>query len=73
VTLDTWTIHPELIKLQQELLNGAIPSVCQACVTQEKMYGTSLRTDSIRDYGNQVVSDTNIDFIDFRSINICNF
>jgi sulfatase maturation enzyme AslB (radical SAM superfamily) len=47
--------------------------VCQGCVTQEQTYGTSLRTDSIRDYDNQVFSSTNIDFIDFRSINICNF
>lgn len=73
VTLDKWVTHPELTKLQQELLAGMIPSDCQDCATQEQAYGTSLRLDSMRDYNNQVFSDTKIDFIDFRSINICNF
>lgn len=73
VSVTEWTIHPELIKLQQELLSGISPLICQGCAKQEQAYGTSLRTDSIRDYNNQVFSDTKIDFIDFRSINICNF
>ena len=73
VTLDEWSAHPELIKLQQSLLNGNKPSICQGCIQQEKMYGTSLRIDSNRDYNNQIFSNTKIDFIDFRSINICNF
>jgi organic radical activating enzyme len=73
VVLDEWPTHPELIKLQQELLAGNKPTVCIGCVKQEQAYGTSLRTNSNRDYNNQVFTDTNLDFIDFRSVNICNF
>jgi hypothetical protein len=72
-TLDKWGEHPKLIELQKELLNGDKPKVCSGCVQQENAYGTSLRTNSNRDYNNQVFTDTRLDFIDFRSINICNF
>ena len=73
MALDEWPTHPELIKLQQELLAGNKPAVCKTCIKQEQIYGTSLRTNSNRDYNNQIFTDTNIDFIDFRSVNICNF
>ena len=73
VSLDEWPTHPELLKLQQELLNGNISKACQGCAQQESKFGTSLRTDSNRDYNNQVFTDTKLDFIDFRSVNICNF
>ena len=73
VALDEWSTYPELIKLQQELLAGNKPTTCKSCVKQEQIYGTSLRTNSNRDYNNQVFTDTNLDFIDFRSVNICNF
>jgi hypothetical protein len=43
------------------------------CVSNEQAYGNSLRTYANQDYNNQVFTDTKIDFIDFRSINICNF
>ena len=70
VSLDEWPTHPELIKLQQTLLAGDKPHICQGCIREEQAYGTSLRIDSNRDYNNQIYTDTNIDF---RSINICNF
>ena len=73
VALDEWPTHPELIKLQHELLAGSKPAACKDCHEQEQTHGTSLRTDSNRDYNNKVFSDTNLDFIDFRSVNICNF
>lgn len=73
VSLDKWSTHPELLKLQKELLNGNTPKACQSCARQESAYGTSLRTDSNRDYNDQVFTDTKLDFIDFRSMNICNF
>ena len=73
VSLDDWITHPELLKLQQELLNGITPRVCRGCVQQESAYGTSLRTNSNKDYNDQVFTDTKLDFIDFRSVNICNF
>jgi len=73
VSLDEWLAHPELLNLQQELLNGNTPKVCQACVKHESAYGTSLRINSNRDYNHQVFTNTELDFIDFRSVNICNF
>lgn len=73
VPLDEWPTHPKLLNLQRELLDGNTPKVCQRCVQQESAYGTSLRTNSNRDYNNQVFTNTKLDFIDFRSVNICNF
>jgi|688.fasta_scaffold56532_7 hypothetical protein len=73
VTLDEWSTHPKLIELQQDLLNGNTPAVCGGCVKQEQAYGTSLRTNSNQDYDNQIFTNTQLDFIDFRSVNICNF
>jgi sulfatase maturation enzyme AslB (radical SAM superfamily) len=68
-----WPDHPELINLQTTLLQGKQPDVCKTCVDNETTYGRSLRTDSNRDYDNKTFVSTDIDFIDFRSQNICNF
>lgn len=73
VSLDEWPTHPDLLTLQQNLLAGIKPPGCQECVKHEQVYGTSLRTNSNRDYNNQIFTDTKIDFVDFRSVNICNF
>jgi hypothetical protein len=73
VSLDEWPTHPHLVKLQQELLAGNKPATCKICIHKEQQYGTSLRIDSNRDYNNQIFEQHQIDFIDFRSINICNF
>jgi sulfatase maturation enzyme AslB (radical SAM superfamily) len=72
-TMQNWLDHPELIKLQKTLLEGKQPDVCKGCVKQEERTGRSLRTDSNRDYDNKIFTSTDIDFIDFRSQNICNF
>jgi sulfatase maturation enzyme AslB (radical SAM superfamily) len=73
VSLDEWPTHPYLVKLQQEFLEGKKPETCKSCFQKEQDYGTSLRIDSNRDYNNQIFDQHQIDFIDFRSINICNF
>jgi organic radical activating enzyme len=73
VTLDQWPDHPKLQKLQQELLSGIRPEQCSNCARSEELYGTSLRLDAMRDYGHFEFIKTRIDFIDFRSVNICNF
>ena len=72
-TLIEWPNNPNLKKIQQEILAGQVPTDCNLCVSNEQEYGASLRTDSIRDYNNQRFDSTDIDFIDFRSVNICNF
>jgi len=73
VSLDEWSTHPNLVKLQQELLAGNKPATCKSCIQNEQQYGTSLRIDSNQDYNNQIFEQHQIDFIDFRSVNICNF
>lgn len=73
VGLEEWPSHPRLIELQQSLLSNQIPKQCGACVAQEATQGRSLRTDALRDYNNQVYTETAIDFVDYRSSNICNF
>jgi sulfatase maturation enzyme AslB (radical SAM superfamily) len=72
-TLAEWPDHPGLKQLQKELLLGNTPKACKGCVQQEQSQGRSLRTDAIQDYNNQVFTDTQITFVDYRSSNICNF
>ena len=71
--LEDWATHPPLLQMQQELLNDIIPNSCTGCHRQERTQGRSLRTDSLLDYNNQVFTETTIDFVDYRSSNICNF
>ena len=71
--LEDWQTHPELKKLQQQVLSGDLPKPCIGCMHDELQQGTSLRTQSNLDYQNQKVTDTLIDFVDYRSSNICNF
>ncbi len=73
VSLNEWPEHPELKKLQSNFLSNTVPVQCQPCVTQELTQGRSLRTDSNRDYNYEIFTETKIDFVDYRSSNICNF
>jgi sulfatase maturation enzyme AslB (radical SAM superfamily) len=73
VTLDQWSEYPQLKNLQQQLLAGQQPQQCHTCVSSESLQGRSLRTDANHDYDHKVFTDTLIDFVDFRSTNICNF
>jgi organic radical activating enzyme len=73
VDLYDWHNQPELLQLQKDLLEGKKPDVCNECLHQEQSFGRSLRTDSLRDYQNQIYHETDIDYIDYRSVNLCNF
>ena len=73
VTLESWPTNLDLLKLQQKLLAGEVPKTCATCARQEATQGHSLRTDALRDYDNQRFTETDIDFVDYRSSNICNF
>jgi organic radical activating enzyme len=72
-SLDQWHTNPRLIELQKQTLSGIAPVECNDCVVQEKLQGRSLRTDSLADYNYEKFYTTDIDFIDYRSSNICNF
>jgi len=73
IDLDQWASSEYVKNIQQQILTGQIPVICQGCVNEEKMTGRSLRTDSQQDYNHQRFTDTNIDFVDYRANNICNF
>lgn len=72
-SLSDWATNPNLIALQQDFNAGKIPKQCRPCVDQEKNQGRSLRTDAVKDYNGQYFTETDIDFVDYRSSNICNF
>jgi hypothetical protein len=73
VDLGQWVDSKYLKDFQEKILSGQPPKECQACVRQEKITGKSLRTDSLQDYDHQRFTDSDIDFIDYRANNICNF
>lgn len=73
VALQDWSQNNYLAQLQAAVLSGVPPKVCQGCVKQEQAQGRSLRTDALRDYNYQRFEHTEIDFVDYRSNNICNF
>jgi sulfatase maturation enzyme AslB (radical SAM superfamily) len=73
IDLDHWSDSDYLKDFQQKILSGQPPKECQYCVDQEKISGTSLRLDSSRDYNNQHFTESDIDFVDYRANNICNF
>jgi pyruvate-formate lyase-activating enzyme len=73
VDLSQWADSKYLKDFQEKILSGQPPKECQGCVKQEKITGKSLRTDSLQDYNHQRFTDSNIDFIDYRANNICNF
>lgn len=72
-SLQDWPQNPNLVTLQKQFLAGQKPAQCHSCAKEEDTQGRSLRTDSLKDYDHLIFTDTKIDFIDFRSVNICNF
>lgn len=72
-TLDQWPTNAKLLRLQQDHLSGEPSAACTSCYQSESRYGISLRLEANQDYNNKKFDSTNIDFVDFRSINICNF
>ena len=73
IDLDQWANSEHVKNTQQQMLDGQIPDMCQVCVSEEKLTGRSLRTDSQQDYNYERFVETEIDFIDYRANNICNF
>lgn len=73
VSLAEWPDNQYLKRIQAQLLQGEIPSECYSCVRQEQTQGRSLRTDALEDYNHERFIETDIDFVDYRSNNICNF
>lgn len=73
VSVDEWTKSDELRELQTTILKGEIPNGCNSCIEFEDKTNHSTRLGALKDYGNKIFTETNIDYVDYRSSNICNF
>ena len=73
MSIDEWTHSDELKKIQHVILQGQVPMGCKHCIRGEQQSNHSTRLEAINDYGTDIVTDTVIDYVDFRSSNICNF
>lgn len=71
-TVHQWLNSKELYELQQDILNNQINAGCASCIASEQRDGHSTRLSGIKEYP-EVVKDTKIDYVDYRSKNICNF
>lgn len=72
-TLDQWHKNSFLLQLQAQQLSDQPSDSCQSCYRSETQFGHSVRLEANRDYLHKKFTQTQIDFVDFRSINICNF
>lgn len=73
VSIDQWISGNKLKQIQQNILSGAIDPGCAQCIHNEQQHGVSTRLGALHDYEGQVFDQTSIDYIDYRSSNICNF
>lgn len=73
MTIDEYLSSDALLELQNQFLTNQKPVICKSCIDQENQFGDSLRLQSIRDYNARMYVVTDIDSIDYRSSNVCNF
>lgn len=71
--LVSWYQDPYLNNIQQSFRDNRIDPACQGCHNAEKTYGHSLRLDALRDYDHVKFHSLDIDFVDYRANNMCNF
>lgn len=72
-TVKDWLNSQELMDLQRTISDGQTPEGCRYCIEGEQRDGTSTRLGAIKDYGEEPTHITQIDYVDYRSNNICNF
>lgn len=72
-TVDEYLNHPKLKEFQISFLTGQKPQACSMCWTQELIQNKSMRLDGIRDYNNNIYTESDIDFVHYSQNNICNF
>lgn len=73
VSIDQWISSSELKQIQQNILSGTVDPGCVQCVRNEQEQGVSTRLGALKDYEDQRFDQTSIDYIDYRSSNVCNF
>ncbi len=72
-SVDSWLSSQELNDLQRTILDGQTPEGCRYCAQGEARDGSSTRTGALNDYGADVNKNTQIDYVDYRASNVCNF
>ena len=72
-SIQDWLTSNELKQLQDDMLNDRYNDGCIACLHGDAVDKVSTRQTAFEDYGNTIYNKTEIDFIDLRSSNICNF
>jgi pyruvate-formate lyase-activating enzyme len=73
INIEQYKSHPKLVSLQQQFLAGEKPAECSYCARQENIQNKSMRLDALRNYNNEIFTDTQFDFIHYSQSNICNF
>lgn len=73
MTVPEWLASDRLKRLQKAIAQGEIDPGCRDCVENEIHNGVSTRLGALNDYGTALEYDTNIDYVDYRGSNICNF
>lgn len=73
LSVPQWLSSDRLKQLQNRILQGDIDPGCQDCINNENITGTSTRLGALKDYENQHFQTTDIDYVDYRGSNICNF
>lgn len=71
--LDQWAKNEYLLEIQHDTLAGKVPRDCQGCHEAEQAGAVSLRQHYLKDYNYDRFSTLDIDFIDYRYSNLCNF
>jgi organic radical activating enzyme len=73
VDIQKWLESDALRDLQKNILEEKIDVGCRSCFEKESTDGISTRLSALQDYQNERFESTSIDYIDYRSSNVCNF
>ena len=72
-SIEDWLTSDELKQLQYDVLNNRYNDGCIACLHGDATDKVSTRQTAFKDYGDTIYNKTEIEFVDLRSSNICNF
>jgi len=73
MSVSEWLASERLRRLQDNILLGEVDSGCRDCVNNELKTGVSTRLGALKDYDGRRFDQTQIDYVDYRGSNICNF
>jgi pyruvate-formate lyase-activating enzyme len=73
LSVDQWLESDRLEQLQHNISQGKIDPGCRDCIHTESITGSSTRLAALKDYDNETFHATDIDYVDYRASNVCNF